>query len=58
MTTVGQEEREFIRVVIPSDLLASALEWIKGHLNPEDVFDQCALDAWAVENGYVKEIQH
>jgi len=33
----------------------SILDFVRGTYNPEDVFDARDLDAWAEENGYVKE---
>ena len=29
-------------------------DWVKDHLNPEDIFDDDVLDQWAVDSGYVK----
>ena len=47
MTTIAQDHAfgyEFFEKVV---------EWIADHLEPEDVFDEKALCAWAEFNGYV-----
>jgi len=48
-----QQEREFIESISPS--LDEVIEWIKRNLNPEDVFDENDLEAWAEDNGYFVE---
>lgn len=35
--------------------LDNAVEWMQDNLQPEDVFDEKHLVAWAESNGYVKE---
>lgn len=34
--------------------LGIAIDWIRENLDPEDVFDEKKLSAWAEENGYIK----
>ena len=38
-----------------SYLLQSAIDWIQGKLDPEDVFTEEQLARWANDNGYVKD---
>jgi hypothetical protein len=52
MTTTGHQDRDFADRLIPGrdSLLADAIEWIKGNLAPDDVFDSRDLFEWAGEN--------
>jgi len=45
-----QQRDDFTDTLIASDLLDTAIEWIKTNMNPEDVFDDEALTTWAREN--------
>ena len=54
MTTPTQD-REFIRQIFPDTLLEEAIEWIRGNLNPEEVFSERDLEVWAENNGFEKE---
>ena len=35
--------------------LDNAIDWIAGNLNPDEVFSNKDLSAWAESNGYTKE---
>ena len=35
--------------------LDQAIEWINSNLDPDDVFDDAALETWAVDNGYTQD---
>jgi len=49
------DNRSFTESVINRDyLLDEAVDWIRGNLSPEDVFDTAALSDWAVHHGYVE----
>jgi len=50
-----KQNNDFLRDVIPSDLLDQAIEYIQKNLNPEDVFTDNQLQDWAESNDYVKE---
>ena len=52
MATTARQDSEFIAAIINSTLLEEAIDWIQSNMNPEDVFDEKALEAWAKENGY------
>ncbi len=41
-------------IKIPEDFLDQTVEWIRGYLNPEDVFQESVLEQWAYENGFKK----
>jgi hypothetical protein len=45
-----QERADFITDVVHPDLLDDAIQWIKTHLNPNEVFDDGQLADWAREN--------
>jgi len=49
------EKETKVNLIISSDALDIATAWISNHLNPEDVFSDKDLSAWAESNGYVKE---
>lgn len=49
------ENKDFLRAMIPEDLLDEAIDWINDHMEPEEVFKNSALEDWAEENGFVKE---
>jgi diadenosine tetraphosphatase ApaH/serine/threonine PP2A family protein phosphatase len=45
-----QERADFIADTIHPDLLDDAIQWIKTHLSPGEVFDDSQLIDWAHEN--------
>ena len=53
MTTSKQDD-DFLANVIGSGLLDSAIDWIQKNLQPEEGFDDAALDVWADNQGYKK----
>ncbi len=52
MSTTARQDREFGDHLIPNrdSLLADAIEWIKGNLAPDNVFDERDLFEWADEH--------
>lgn len=54
MATIKQN-RDFIEVIIMTDLLDEAIDWIQSNLGPEDVFSELDLKNWAIENGFIKD---
>lgn len=54
MSTRSQDE-QFLNDVVGTGILDSAVDWIKGHLEVEEVFTEKQLTAWAEANGYTKE---
>ena len=50
-----QQEQEFVAAVVYGPLLQISLDWIQANLNPEDVFTERQLRAWAESNGYVED---
>jgi hypothetical protein len=51
----AHSNNEFTKELISSTPLDTAVEWIRDHMHPEDIFDEDELADWAKENGYVKE---
>ncbi len=55
------QETEFMERVIHENFnrgqlfFNDALNWITETFEPEEVFDKSRLEAWAEENGYIKE---
>ncbi len=59
MSTI-QQDRNFISSVISNTLLEDSIEWIKENMNPEDVFSDAQLEAWAKDYwniDYITEIK-
>jgi hypothetical protein len=54
-----KDKESFNSAILPNfdDLLSGAIDWIKGNMSPEDVFDDAALSEWAEANGYMTEEQ-
>lgn len=56
----NRQEKEFAEEMngynsVASGSLRAAMEWMADNLEPEDVFDDKKLSAWAEANGWVKE---
>lgn len=51
----GMMSGEIDEVKIAKTALDTAIEWIRSSLEPGDVFDNKALDAWAEANGYKQD---
>jgi len=47
----AKENDNFIKEIISSYPLDTAIDWIQKNLNPSDVFTKDQLDDWARENG-------
>lgn len=55
-TFTVDRNREFARDILSVDrLLDEVVDWIGVSLEPDDVFEDSALEAWAEDNGYVRE---
>ena len=56
-TATNREFKSFLEEeIIPRDILEdSIIPWIGDNLDPDDVFSEKKLEAWAESNGYVKE---
>lgn len=60
MPTARQDEQFIDQVVKPatefsSEFLDKAIDWIESNLEPNDVFSDKELGAWAEANGYIKQ---
>jgi len=55
MATTPRQDQDFLNDVVGSSLLESAIDWIKGNLYPEQVFDGKQLRQWASDSG-VEEV--
>ena len=55
--TTGRQDADFIDEIVVNGLkdVSWVLKWVKDNFLPEDVFDTDDLEAWALENGFVKE---
>jgi hypothetical protein len=54
MSTSAQQDKDFLGAMICPTLLEEAIEWIGNNMSPEDVFSECQLDEWAVDNEWVE----
>lgn len=55
MRTTATQDKNFISEVISSDLLESAIEYIKNNFEAEEIYGKVVLENWAEDNGYAKE---
>lgn len=53
--TTRREKSDFKDEVILDSMLDDAVAWIGRNLSPEQVFSESDLEAWAKENGWMKE---
>ena len=51
----ASEMEGHINYSISHSALDDAIDWIGKELDPDDVFDTKKLEAWAENNGYIKE---
>ncbi len=51
----ARDNNAFAERLLVSWPLDEAIDYIKGNLNPQDVFDERDLREWALENGFVEE---
>jgi hypothetical protein len=57
-----QKERDFQSIMnsevtteVSVDALSNAIDFISSNYDPDDIFSQKDLEAWAENNGYIKE---
>ena len=60
MSTTSKQDKSFSEdlisyVLVEKSALGAAIEWIGSNLNPDQVFSDKDLEAWAESNGYTKE---
>ena len=53
--TSASEDWDFIAAMISSTLLEQAAEYIADNFDPEDVYREDKLRAWALDNGFVEK---
>ena len=46
--------KDFADSLLHSDPLDLAIDYIQDNLDPEDVFEDDALETWALNNGFIK----
>ena len=51
MTTTTKQDKDFLDVVFPGNLLEDSIAWIRNNMEPDEVFTSDDLEAWAVEHG-------
>lgn len=51
MATTTKQDNNFMNAVISRSLLEDAIAWIVENMEPEDVFSEGALEAWATGHG-------
>jgi len=55
MSISAKQNQEFASVILPNYPLDEAVEWIRSNMEPDDVFTEDKLEAWAERNGYKRE---
>ena len=53
--TTSNQDKQFIKDVIPGALLEECIIWIRDNLEPDEVFTDDQLEEWAEDNGFVEE---
>jgi len=53
--TTSSEAVAFARGLGSDDFLELAMEWISSVMEPNDVFEDQVLRAWAIDNGFVEK---
>jgi len=46
------QDNSFLRAAFPNTFLDDCVLWVGANLDPEDVFDDDALENWAINNGF------
>jgi hypothetical protein len=54
MATTVKQDREFSESLFDGSKLQEAIDWIQDHLEPEEVFTDSQLEAWAERAGFEK----
>lgn len=52
--TEAERREAFATAIVNPAAYDAAVEWIADNLNPQDVFDEEKLAAWALMRGWVK----
>lgn len=55
MRTTTSEDKAFIGHIIDSNVLESAIDFIKDRFSAEEVYGKDTLEIWAIGNGFVSE---
>lgn len=55
MITTTSEDKAFIEHIIDSNILESAIDFIKDRFSAEEVYGKDTLEIWATSNGFVSE---
>lgn len=55
MRTTTSEDKAFIERIIDSNILESAIDFIKDRFSAEEVYGKDTLEIWATSNGFVSE---
>lgn len=49
------QEKSFMDSLNLHSLASDAVDWVADNLEPDEVYDDNALQEWAENNGYIKE---
>ena len=52
--TSYKQDLAFAHDVVGTGLLETSIDWIQSNMNPEEVFTEKQLSAWAEVNGFTK----
>jgi len=55
MKTSYNQDRDFIKEIIPSDLLEQSIQYIVNNFQPEEIYGDDKMHEWAKDNGYILE---
>jgi hypothetical protein len=54
MKKITRQQTEKFNETVFRNILEEAIEWIRDNMEPEDVFEEEVLEAWAEANDFVK----
>ena len=55
MRITSQQNKDFVEAILPNFPLDMAVDWINGNMDPEDVFTEDKLTAWAEGAGFTQQ---
>jgi len=55
MRISAKQNKDFTDAIMPTWPLDTAVEWINSNMEPDEVFTEDKLEAWALNNGFQKQ---
>ena len=55
MKISAKQNKDFVDAILPTWPLDEAVDWINANMEPEEIFTDDKLEAWAEANGFKRE---